>query len=63
MRGHIDQSFAIEALGENDDDFGLGLRTRLEMVSNRTHRKRRNGKNNFTFSRIVRSVAGSEQPA
>jgi len=29
MRGHIDQSFAIEALGENDDDFGLGLRHQL----------------------------------
>ena len=29
MRGHIDQSFAIEALGENDDDFGPGLRHQI----------------------------------
>jgi hypothetical protein len=33
----------------------LACAIRLEMVSNQTHRKRRNSKNNCTFSRIVRS--------
>jgi hypothetical protein len=53
---------AVETLVENLTILVLACATRKEMVSNRTHRNRRNAKNNYTFSRIVRGQRVSPRP-